>query len=217
MPTGKYKRTEKHIEALKKRKIPIRTIEWNKKIGDALRKGRYKICICGKQFFVHPYRDIKTNYCSMFCQRKNRKYGQNKGKKIIAGTLAKLGDKNPHFGKHPSKIEQEKRKVGLIKMWDRRGRSSKEHKLFIRNQLENIRQGRLRERGKVSFLEWQEIKQIFNHTCPACKKKEPEIKLTIDHIIPISKNGTNIATNIQPLCRRCNSKKRTNIIKYEPK
>jgi uncharacterized protein YbcC (UPF0753/DUF2309 family) len=63
--------------------------------------------------------------------------------------------------------------------------------------------------------EWELLKKQYGYICPSCYIKEPEIKLTIDHIIPLSKGGSNIIENIQPLCRSCNSRKHTKIIKYE--
>lgn len=47
--------------------------------------------------------------------------------------------------------------------------------------------------------------------CLKCERKD---KLTIDHIIPISKNGSNHISNLQTLCEKCNSKKSNNIIDY---
>lgn len=65
--------------------------------------------------------------------------------------------------------------------------------------------------GSHTIYEWELLKQQYNHTCPACK----EIKsLTKDHIIPLAKGGSNNIENIQPLCKRCNSKKHIKIVKY---
>ncbi len=69
--------------------------------------------------------------------------------------------------------------------------------------------------GTFTKEEWDFLKEIYGYKCPCCKKKEPEIILTIDHIIPIHLNGINSIENIQPLCNSCNCKKNTKVIKYD--
>lgn len=66
---------------------------------------------------------------------------------------------------------------------------------------------RAREReagGHLSEAAWQAVLQRCNHRCMRCGSTE---NLTIDHIIPLSKGGSNDPTNIQPLCHMCNSLK----------
>ena len=62
--------------------------------------------------------------------------------------------------------------------------------------------------------EWQALKAHYDYTCLKCQKREPEITLTRDHIIPQVKGGLDKIDNIQPLCVSCNSSKRERIIDY---
>jgi len=72
-----------------------------------------------------------------------------------------------------------------------------------------------RRRGAIgmhTLQEWENVKREWNYCCARCGMQEPfnnqcYQKLTEDHIIPISKGGSNFIENIQPLCHRCNSEK----------
>jgi len=68
-----------------------------------------------------------------------------------------------------------------------------------------------REKGAVgnhTLKEWNDLKESYGNVCAYCKRN---IKLSKDHIIPLSKGGTDYIENIQPLCHNCNSKKHNHI------
>ena len=54
----------------------------------------------------------------------------------------------------------------------------------------------------------REIMIRDNYTCQICGKYMPdEIGLHVDHIIPISKGGKTVPSNLQVLCSKCNGRK----------
>lgn len=62
------------------------------------------------------------------------------------------------------------------------------------------------------------IKERDGYTCRQCgnsTKKEENLLLEIDHIIPLAKGGITSEDNLQTLCWRCNRSKGTKIIKLE--
>jgi len=128
------------------------------------------------------------------------KRSENHKKKL---SIASKGEKNPFFGKHHSekskkKISQSKIKTGSKHI------SGYERKLWHNNRRRIIKLG---NGGLHTLGEWESLKAQYNWTCPHCGKKEPKVRLSRDHIIPLSKGGSDNIENIQPLCRSCNSRK----------
>jgi len=121
---------------------------------------------------------------------------------------------------HPE-ISKEFYKEYYIKNKEKINKASKEyHKLHPeKNRLyaKYARDRKMSAIGSHTLGEWELLKKQYGYTCPCCEKSEPEIKLTEDHIVPLSKGGSNYIENIQPLCKSCNSKKHTQVVVYENK
>jgi len=134
-------------------------------------------------------------------------------RKKISNTLKKTSSligNSIHKGKKLT--EEHKRKISVANSGKNNGswkNGISKNRDFYRRKYRGLKN---ENGGFHNNGEWELLKAQYNWICPCCLKKEPLIKLTRDHIIPISKGGSDNIENIQPLCKSCNSKKHDKII-----
>ena len=100
---------------------------------------------------------------------------------------------------------------------ERRKYSLEYYKLHPEKSVEATNRRRARKLaagGSHTEEQWQSLKSFYDYKCLCCEKQEPEIKLTRDHVLPLTQGGTDSIDNVQPLCARCNSKKNNKHIDY---
>jgi hypothetical protein len=68
------------------------------------------------------------------------------------------------------------------------------------------------ERIELTLKERIFILNRDKKTCQICGAKAPAVILEIDHIIPVSKGGTNDPANLQVLCFDCNRGKGVDLL-----
>jgi len=68
--------------------------------------------------------------------------------------------------------------------------------------------------GSHTFEEWDKLRSLTVGVCPSCGRFVGIERLTEDHVVPVSRNGTDFIENIQPLCGSCNSRKRDKIVRF---
>lgn len=69
-----------------------------------------------------------------------------------------------------------------------------------------------RVRNAIGFFtttEWLKLLELYHNRCAYCGKKSKG--LTVDHIVPLIRGGTNTIDNIVPACGACNSSKKANL------
>lgn len=89
------------------------------------------------------------------------------------------------------------------------------------HQEEKAAQGRRRRArlaltpGSHTEAQWQALKAHYGYRCLRCGRREPEVALTRDHVIPLGLPGASDGiVNLQPLCGPCNAWKGRRAIDY---
>jgi 5-methylcytosine-specific restriction endonuclease McrA len=79
----------------------------------------------------------------------------------------------------------------------------------------HVRRARKRDNGGTFTLEeWNALCERYGNRCLCCGATG--VPLHIDHVIPLARGGRNDISNLQPLCKRCNSRKYAKHIDYRP-
>ena len=173
--------------------------------------------ICGKEIIA---RSFSKKYCDDCRKIVSKKQINKAGKRYRERNPDKVKKWYRDRQEKPSEKERQRK---IKKKWNAKNRE--EHyrrvKEWRKNNWEKLlmqnRRRRMLERnvpGSHTLGEWELLKKQYGYCCPSCGKCEPEIKLTEDHIIPISKGGSNYIENIQPLCRSCNCSKKSNVKRF---
>ncbi len=97
--------------------------------------------------------------------------------------------------RYEAKAEEIKRKVAAYR------KANPEKKSHLENRRRARRAG---NGGSHTVAEWREKVAEFGSRCAYCREEKP---LTRDHVVPISRGGTDDIENIVPACRSCNSRK----------
>lgn len=64
--------------------------------------------------------------------------------------------------------------------------------------------------GSYTTQEWQALCAWFGNVCLCCGSAD----ITVDHVVPLTRGGSNWIRNLQPLCMSCNTRKRDAIMDY---
>ncbi len=157
---------------------------------------------CGEPKSLSSYnadrrnRDGKRGICKACEIKAVRAYElRNPGK-------VKPRDWKKHYAKHAERMRE------YAKSWWARNPDKAHARQRDRDALERG------NGGKITAKEWSELKEKYNYTCLRCRRSEPEIKLTLDHVKPLAIGGGHSIRNAQPLCLSCNSSKGVKYIDY---
>ena len=162
-----------------------------------------KCLYCGSDFIPYEFGDGRQKFCSQLHQYKDWiKKHPERAKEISRKSKLKNRQQRLEYGRRYFVKHKEEMKIKLL-AWRRKNKAKVVQQVLLR---------RYRQKGiggSHTLEEWENLKQRYSNRCAICKNKK---RLTRDHIIPITKGGTNNILNIQPLCRQCNSRKFNHIL-----
>ena len=192
--------------ALRQQPPALQNTRFHSMTNDSTKPNKYhgKPCIkCG-----NTLRYTRNKAC-VFCQHKisrewyiaNREKCKNVARKWRRANL----DRDAARCRKRRKENPEKYRA-YVRKWGLANRDK-------RNAMDQRRQARMYGNVTESY-DFKAICDHYNNCCVKCG--DSGIKLTIDHIKPVSKGGPDIAENIQPLCRKCNSSKGVRNVDHRP-
>lgn len=146
------------------------------------KRSKCKACYYAESKLTQPARDLasRLRHPGRRSARARLKYWRNPESARLYKRLQRAKNPQAH--------------VATVRKWQRANPEA--HKRLTQRR-------RAREagaEGDYTVTEWEAIKAKYDYTCLWCRRREPEIRLSPDHIKPLAKGGTSWPDNIQPLC-----------------
>ena len=156
-----------------------------------------KCLMCGTEFVPSKFNASRQKFCSPVCRW---------------NTWANNNPSDVKKHRKNYKTSHKNQVLAYQKEWVKKDRLKKPeyYRMKVRNRKALIRltSGSSKTFStKLTVEDWIEIQKLYGNKC-RCGFTG---KLTIDHIIPLSKGGIHAKENIQPLCHSCNSRKKDKI------
>ena len=142
----------------------------------------------------------------------SKKWRMNNKKKIKEYSIANKEELNLKRKKY---VENNRDRLRIQKRQTKQNNKEKVleyQRSYYKNNKDIYRIDRMRRKSKKKGLttnfkreDWRKCKEFFNNTCAYCGNGE--LKLTQDHLAPLTKGGDYTVNNIIPACSSCNSQK----------
>lgn len=143
-------------------------------------------------------------------KEKNKQY-INENKEKRAETTKNYREKNKEKVIEYNKNYRKSHKEEIHQYYLSR-KESEEYKEISRAAVRNRRARRNYIEGKITKKEWLDLLEKYGHKCLKCGRTD--VKLELDHVVPLALGGEHSIRNAQPLCRSCNGGKHTKIEDY---
>lgn len=186
-----------------KNKILVERKEYYKKNKDIIleRDKKYRTKLSQRSVIKHP----KILFC-VLCKQEKTKSEFNSDISRISG----LSNKCKSCSSKVNAKYREENRINILKQ-------QKQARKINPTRYHNYKVKRKRVINKYKKIEewqWEVLKYLAKDKCLKCGEKK---KLTLDHVVPLSKNGEHSIQNVQPLCKNCNSSKNVKIEDYRTK
>lgn len=195
-----------HIDRLTDGKVCPGCLKWkpytaynNRQVG-----GKYLVAYC-----VDCNREKKAAHRQKYPDRINatRRLYYQENRDHIREKQTALYNKNPDKFRGRAN-EYYKREPDKVKSWAKRWYKNNPAKVRVNRHRRRARENMAG--GSYTANEWLSLCEWFGGVCLCCGKAET----TVDHVIPITKGGSNNIDNLQPLCLSCNCSKQAKHIDY---
>lgn len=165
---------------------------------------------CGTTFT--PYRLVNNRFCSTACRKRNGRTSSKAPKTCPQCQAAFSPEKSMKQTYCSNTCRTSANRARVAADEERRAARRESQRAYSRTEAYRIvqRSAKARRRaaervGTITVAEWTALVARFQSACAYCGAQN--VKLTMDHVVPLARGGAHSLSNVVPACRPCNSAK----------